>query len=182
MIHNIWVADSKPGPRYEKHFFGGLRLTKQVFHPGMWQTMAYPADVPYADLASRHIQLGGRMVDEAGRLPLREAGWISTMDLTVVPAGEHKRIALDTVELWCVHDEDALNLEKDAGHCHGVTRSAGESLVLQPGEHLLLIQGTVTARGKTFSALQHLVARTGPVELIFQDLGYGFWWPERLPG
>ena len=150
MINLKHIEDSVPGPRYEHIRIDDLVISRSIFSRGQWQIMEFPEDVAFCDLGSRHIQTFGTFEDESGVLPARLPGWTSESDYFVVPAGRYKRVARDTVEVWCCRSKDG-----DASRAHCIDAQAG-LMTLPKGTNLLIVSGLASAAGRQFGATKHI--------------------------
>lgn len=173
MIHLEHVADSKPGPSYEYIKVDGLTFSKSVFAPGMWQTMRFPEDVVFSELASAHVQTTGVFRDESCVLPARMPGWMSRHDDFKVPAGEYKRVADELVTVWCCR----------GGGCHRVQTMAvpqGEVITISQGTRALIAEGSLLLDGKQFVGPRIIHVASQDKTLKAESMTYVFLWPEVL--
>lgn len=168
----IFLADSiDPAPQYERLRFDGIRFYRCTFPKGAHQTYYYPEAVPYAKLASCHIQVSGRMVEPSGTWPDQGPGWMSREEPFVIPAGTFTRLAAEDSVRWCCTGRfngdrtDYVTPQR----VHGI-------VVLEAGDSLLLAEGAVQAADQTITRGTRLQATRRTPLLVHDEPCYVFRW------
>ena len=174
MIQSFTVTSEERVKRTNQSFaVDGLRLTKGIYAPGYWFVTSYPEAVPCNDLTSRHFIVSGGYHETTGTLPYRGAGWVSSSDTGVIPAGQWRRESPEGCEIWCIrrHPDPELGVN----HVSIVALEDGQSVEVATGNSLFVCEGacaigdraleqeklyrvssgakTVTAQGKAFVVL-----------------------------
>lgn len=173
MVYLERVAES-PELVYTIFKAGGLYISRSIFQPGMWQTMNFPQEVRFCDLASKHFQPRGRLVNTDGALPPREPGWMSTTDEFLVPAGQYRREAEGETEVWCVQVDGKGG---DTSHVTLLKLAPGESCQVPNGHYLFLATGECTANGRTLTSPAHFHLQSGDKTISAQTETYLMHWP-----
>ena len=174
MLKARWVRDSRPAPSYISVKTDVMHITRAHFEPGMWQETEFPsAPGGYATMDTSHIQLLGRMVEASGQMPTREPGWISDLDTYPIPAGVHRRVAIDQVDLWCCR---SIVDDVSVDHVDGTFLARHEERDLPQGTRIFLASGSIEVADQTIKA-PHLVRllTSGRLVTALED-SYAFVW------
>jgi hypothetical protein len=142
------LVDQSTDVDYSVFRVAGLYITRTIFAPGMWQTMNFPEDVRFCDLASKHFQPAGVFANTDGILPDRMPGWMSCDDKLLVKAGSYRRQALTLTEVWCVSSDGRAS---DTSHVTVRRLGPGQSTPLTPGSNLFVARGSCSAGGERLS-------------------------------
>lgn len=174
MLKAKWLRDSSPGPTYTHFRVDAMHLTRAVFAPSMWQETEFPAAPGgYATMDTSHILLRGRMLEDNFGLPMREPGWISDLDAYPLPAGVHRRVAIDEVELWCCR---SILDDVSVDHVDGMRLEAGQELDLPRGAKLMLIAGRLQAADQTIVAPRFVHLKSSGHLVTAIDDSHAFVW------
>lgn len=173
MLQSLHVQDCFPPPAYKHWEIDRIRFTRAIFEPGMWQEMQFPDCNGYCEIDTSHIQTEGTLVDLAGVLAPREAGWMSSEDHWPIPAGVHRRTAISRAVVWCARPIDKVG---SIWHLDEVRLFVGQELPLEPGHQLFLISGQLACGSVTIDPFTHLQIGNEERVLTAQCLSYLFVW------
>jgi hypothetical protein len=154
-----------------------LSLIRSIYRPGYWVVTDYPSAVPVNDLSSKHVIVSGGITETTGTLPYRAAGWISSNDTGIVPAGSWRRECPEGCEIWCIRSI----LSDRVDHVQVIQLNAGDSHVINVGENLFLAYGKCAVDDRNVELYRHFKIVNQTKTITASEPSYLFVWP-TLPG
>jgi hypothetical protein len=151
-----------------------LSLIKSIYWPGYWFVTDYASAVPCNDLSSRHVIVSGGYSEPTGSLPYRGAGWISSNDTGIIPAGQWRRESPEGCEIWCIRS--TVNRSDRVDHVQIIQLNAGDSHVINVGENLFLAHGKCAAGDRNVELYRHFKIVAQAKTITASEPSYLFVW------
>lgn len=155
---------------------GGLRLVRSKWLAGYSFVTVYHYDCPVSDLTSKHVVVAGSFVESSGAISTKEAGYVTSEDTTVIPAGTYTRTSPNGGEIWCIR---STNPEKPrVDHVRVEKLSAGETASIQVGEYFLVAEGRCTVGSQELVEEKPYLVESAPKTLTATGACYVFVWAD----